>query len=65
MAFTSSELTMLSILLQNTPDAVGSTMMEIKTQNRPRSRNAISEVQKRENRGAAGSGADLSVRAVI
>lgn len=31
MALTSSELTMLSILLQNTPDAVGSTMMSIKT----------------------------------
>ena len=31
MAFTSSELTMLSILLQNTPEAVGSTMMKIQT----------------------------------
>lgn len=32
IAFTSSELTMLSILLQNTPDAVGSTMMSISTE---------------------------------
>lgn len=31
MAFTSSELTMLSILLQKTPDAVGSSMAGIKT----------------------------------
>lgn len=31
IALTSSELTMLSILLQNTPDAVGSTMTSIKT----------------------------------
>lgn len=30
MALTSSELTMLSILLQNTPDAVDSTMMKVK-----------------------------------
>lgn len=30
MAFTSSEFTMLSILLQNTPEAVGSTMMKMK-----------------------------------
>lgn len=31
MAFTSSELTMLNILLQKTPDAVGSSMVSIKT----------------------------------
>lgn len=31
IAFTSSELTMLSILLQKTPDAVGSSMASIKT----------------------------------
>lgn len=32
IALTSSELTMLSILLQNTPDAVGSTMMSVNTE---------------------------------
>lgn len=31
MAFTSSELTILNILLQKTPDAVGSSMARIKT----------------------------------
>ncbi len=31
MALTSSELTMLSILLQNTPEAVGSAMMRVET----------------------------------